>query len=388
MLETLICRSALERKEVYCDHHALCLHAAFFGSMQTLDEIAKRVYEDFILALTERCLFDGETEYRKNVKASRLMEIFDAELRRYGRGGFYGDSFLITKGMTNKKELRRVEEGWLGNGIGENYFSERDRMCQKRLEQAKEFGATFSEAERDKRVIEKLLQCEAYPPGVPPLAAVRCFYKCAAATYQQELYFAELNVKISKYCLGSNIEDTAFYLANWLEQMGTAYEGTTGYVCEGDFFGLYGSPLALFFDAYPEGVVKLEDGRTFSSKEWLHMHFIESIEWVNLLSKEVAGKITDWESLAAYDDVEYKLLPNGNVLLNMKKPFKDFRQSDWKNYFPYLKACFRPGYSWIDIDSLPFINEFNLCIDPSSYTVCGDEAFFQRGDFDFITSTF
>lgn len=374
MLKSLIYRSPMGKK----DHSAICLHAAFCGSMQTMKAIAGTIYTDFVKGLEDICVFDMESEYQKKVQVGRLMTLFEHELSQYGRGGFFGDGFLKTNDEKYEQELERMEQ---------KLFWEQDRLLEERLEHAKKKASRYSSEERKKRIVEELLRCKTRPVGAQPLAAIRCFYGCSAATYEPDLYFAELDLKIGEYYLTENLEEAALYLSTWLEKLGGMYEDVTGYVCEGDFFGQFCSPKVVLFSQYPDGEVRSKDGRRFSCKEWRSMHFTESIEWANLLSETVAGKIAGREILESSDEIEYRLLSTGNVVVNMKKAFAEFRQVNWKPYRLCLEPCLSPGYLQTEIDSLLYLNQFDLDVDPDDYMAIGENVAFRRGNFEFLIET-
>ncbi len=382
MLRNFFEKSVAERTSYYSDERAICLHTVFLDSMQATFKIAEKVYDDFLLALKPIGMFDAGTSDRGSVKIDELLKTFQSELLKWDGSYFMSDFFLKTDKIKNKADLKKQEKKLLSLGGDCSY---EDGVFCDRLQRAEKYAKQFSGDESKKAFIKELLHCTKYAPT---------FYNgCADANIdfnvkkygtKEGIYQATLSVRIRCYSLGTNLNDTAEYMRNWLERMAYDYGCVSGFVGKGALSGQFDSPQMVYFSDYKNGIVQEADGNEYEAKDWVEVNFAEGIEWANVFSDKISDKILDIEIVKKISTLEIKSLNMGNIAIFSTGDFSEFSAEDVDKLNPYFFNCLRPGSSTIEITNLR-MNVHDLSIPESAFAINGKYVTFSRGNFDFIT---
>ena len=364
-MKEFVLKALTERDATLIDDRHVYLHVDFALGQQAVINLIEYFVTQMILPLKDEFIYEIALEDRHRVPLSHMMSLFQRDLGE-GTASICMEIYKKTEKITSLAALNRFENHWYSNEVfivNEKYRKKQD-VLRKRIKKAIKMG-TIKE-----NIINKGEHVAAGKPGFSDLSMG---ISCEAFEANSLRFYGTLDFAVSTYSLGENVNIAAAYLVEVLKELCAIDSDIGGFISMGAY---HASEKKEFF-FYDDNIVIRNDGYEYATKEWLHLNYIDNIEWFNILTPTIAEKLSDKERLELSDEVLFQVHPDGKVILGIKKNLESYRAINWEPYYDCVRLCQKPGYSEEEMLT-SLLLERDLYFAPDEYQIEGDIIYFRR----------
>lgn len=329
-------------------------------------EIAKWVNEHFVVDFLDEYYMEAESRDKRNVSGTKFLKIFEKEMKKHGNSSFgygvtkYTDKFLTKKSI--KIEREKLNFMWI----------DEDKEHRETVEYL------LSESSSEQMLFDKIIEVEKMRRvGTMCYDASLDFSMCHMF---KNMVTGEFGFEISTHSLGTNLDDVAALLKQYLLEFCERFSVASGVITLGTWSDYFEEKK--YFVEILEGNVIDEDGKEYWIQDWLDIHYIDELAWFNIFSEKIGEKLKEHEKLENGSTYRFRV-KDKMCILESKKNIKEHRRKMYKNIYSCFEDCLRPGFSvWKLNEIRPFWED--LYFPRTQYRIKGNKVYFSRGAFDFM----